>query len=522
MAQAIEKTVTTIPARLSRFTDMPLSAPIKRKVAAYARVSTDHEEQQSSYEAQVSYYTDYIQSRTDWEFAGIFADEGISGCSIKGRQGFQAMIEEALNGGINLIITKSVSRFARNTVDSLSTIRKLKEHNVECYFEKENIWTFDSKCELMLSILSSISQEESRSISENVTWGHRKRMADGKVSVPFGRFLGYDRGEHGELIVNEKEAETVREIYRLFLSGLTPHGIGKELTSRGIPTPGGKVKWTASTVKSILTNEKYKGDALLQKTFTPDYLTKKTKKNDGQIPQYYVENSHPAIVTPEMYDAVQAEMERRQATKTRYSGVDILASKIICGECGSFYSPKVWHSTDQYRRVIYQCGHKYKGEHRCSTPNLTAETIKAAFVRAFNEMISNKNEIISNLRKSISIISGTSELDAQMSVAKDEMAFHADVIESLIAENARIAQDQTEYNKKYQLAMERYEAARSQYEVLAARVAEEHRKQRAVETFIKNVRDLGVITEFDEDLWGLLVDRVVVNGKDDIRVEFKK
>lgn len=522
MAQAIEKTVTTIPPRLSRFTDLPLTATVKRKVAAYARVSTDHEEQQSSYEAQVNYYTEYIKSRTDWEFAGIFADEGISGCSIKGRQGFQAMIEEALNGGINLIITKSVSRFARNTVDSLSTIRKLKEHNVECYFEKENIWTFDSKCELMLSILSSISQEESRSISENVTWGHRRRMADGKVSVPFGRFLGYDRGEHGELIVNEKEAEIVREIYRLFLSGLTPHGVAKELTSRGIPTPGGKVKWTASTVKSILTNEKYKGDALLQKTFTPDYLTKKTKKNDGQIPQYYVENSHPAIVTSEMYDAVQAEMERRNACKTRYSGVDILASKLICGECGSFYSPKIWHSTDQYRRTIYQCGHKYRGTCRCSTPNLTAETIKDAFIRSFNEMISNKNEIISNLRKSISIISDTTELDAQMSAAKDEMAFHADIIESLIAENARIAQDQTEYNKKYQLAMERYEAARSKHEALAAQVAEEHRKQRAVETFIKNVRDLGVITEFDEDLWGLLVDRVIVNGKDDIKFEFKK
>ena len=244
MAQTItaEKTVTTILPRLSRFTDLPLTATVKRKVAAYARVSTDHEEQQSSYEAQVNYYTEYIKSRTDWEFAGIFADEGISGCSIKGRQGFQAMIEEALAGNINLIITKSVSRFARNTVDSLSTIRKLKEHNVECYFEKENIWTFDSKCELMLSILSSISQEESRSISENVTWGHRRRMADGKVSVPFGRFLGYDRGEHGELVVNEEEAEIVREIYRLFLSGLTPHGIGKELTARHIPTPGGKEK----------------------------------------------------------------------------------------------------------------------------------------------------------------------------------------------------------------------------------------------------------------------------------------
>jgi len=521
MAQAIEKTVTTIPPRLSRFTDLPLTATVKRKVAAYARVSTDHEEQQSSYEAQVNYYTEYIKSRTDWEFAGIFADEGISGCSIKGRQGFQAMIEEALNGGINLIITKSVSRFARNTVDSLSTIRKLKEHNVECYFEKENIWTFDSKCELMLSILSSISQEESRSISENVTWGHRRRMADGKVSVPFGRFLGYDRGEHGELIVNEQEAEIVREIYRLFLSGLTPHGIGKELTSRGIPTPGGKVKWTASTVKSILTNEKYKGDALLQKTFTPDYLTKKTKKNDGQIPQYYVENSHPAIVTSEMYDAVQAEMERRNACKSRYSGVDILASKLICGECGSFYSPKVWHSTDQYRRTIYQCGHKYKGC-KCSTPNLTAEAIHAVFIRAFNELITNKNEIIRNLRESIDLASDMTELESQRDSANNEVLFLADIVQKLIAENARIPQDQNEYNKKYSTAMERYEATKAAYDNIIAQIAEKNKRVQRMQTFIKNVQELGVITEFDEELWGVLVESVTVYSKDDIRVEFRK
>lgn len=517
----MEKTVTTIPARLSRFTDLPLTATVKRKVAAYARVSTDHEEQQRSYEAQVNYYTEYIKSRTDWEFAGIFADEGISGCSIKGRQGFQAMIEEALNGGINLITTKSVSRFARNTVDSLSTIRKLKEHNVECYFEKENIWTFDSKCELMLSILSSISQEESRSISENVTWGHRRRMADGKVSVPFGRFLGYDRGEHGELVVNEEEAEIVREIYRLFLSGLTPHGIGKELTARQIPTPGGKVKWTASTVKSILPNEEYKGDALLQKTFTPDYLTKKTKKNDGQIPQYYVKNSHPAIITAEVFDAVQTEMKRRQGTKSRYSGVDILASKLVCGECGSSYRPKVWHSTDQYRRTIYQCGRKYKGC-KCSTPNLTAEAIHAVFIRSFNEMVVNKNEIISNLRENAANSSNMKELISKRDAARDEMAMLADIGQNLIAENARIAQDQKEYAKKYQLAMERYEAAKSKYEDLAAQITEKHRKQRAVETFIRNVRELGVITEFDEMLWGLLVESVTIYSKNDIRVEFKK
>jgi len=513
--------VTKLPATISRFTDAPLTSTVRRKVAAYARVSTDHEEQQTSYEAQVTYYTNYISGRDDWEFVKVYADEGISGCSTKGRIGFTSMIEDALAGKINLIITKSVSRFARNTVDSLSTIRKLKEHNVECYFEKENICTFDSKCELLLSIMSSISQEESRSISENVTWGHRRRMADGKVSVPFGRFLGYDRGEHGELVVNEEEAEIVREIYRLFLFGLTPHSIAKELTARHIPTPGGKVKWTASTVKSILTNEKYKGDALLQKTFTPDYLTKKTKKNDGQIPQYYVEGSHEGIVTAEIYEAVQTEMERRLGCKSRYSGVDILASKLICGECGSFYSPKVWHSTDQYRRVIYQCGHKYKGERRCSTPHLTAEAIHEAFIRSFNEMIKNKNEIIANLRESIRIVSDTAELEAQRDAAKDEMAFHADMIENLIAENARIAQDQTEYNKKYKTAMERYEHAESNYNSIIAQIAEKHKRAEAMESFINNVKNLGVITEFDEELWGLLVESVTVFSKDDIRVAFK-
>lgn len=514
--------VTKLPATISRFTDAPLTECAKRKVAAYARVSTDHEEQQSSYEAQVSYYTSYINSRDDWEFVKVYADEGISGCSTKGRLGFQTMVEDALAGKINLIITKSVSRFARNTVDSLSTIRKLKEHNVECYFEKENIWTFDPKCELLLSIVSSISQEESRSISENVTWGHRKRMADGKVIMPFGRFLGYDRGEDGRPVVNESEAETVREIYRLYLSGSTPYKIAQLLTSKNIPTPAGKQKWAPSTVRSILTNEKYKGDALLQKTFTTDYLSKKVKKNSGQIPQYYVEESHPAIIPPEIYEAVQAEIERRSRKKSRYSGVDILASKVVCGECGGYYSPKVWHSTDQYRRTIYQCGHKYKGEHRCSTPNLTAEAIKDAFVKAVNEMVQNKDEVIANLKAGIEVASDMTELERQRDELGADMSLLADIIEQLITENARIAQDQTEYNKKYKKAMERYETAKTAYEAIIAQIAEEHKRIQRMQAFIRNVQELGVITEFDETLWGLLVDSVIVHEKDDIRVEFKK
>ena len=194
------KTVRVIPATINRVTLEPISSTAKRKVAGYARVSTDLEEQQSSYEAQVSYYTNYIKSRDDWEFVDVYTDEGISATSTKHRDGFQRMVEDALDGKIDLIVTKSVSRFARNTVDSLSTIRTLKEHGTEVYFEKENIWTFDSKGELLLTIMSSLAQEESRSISENVRWGQRKKAADGKYTLPFERFLGYDKGKNKLLL----------------------------------------------------------------------------------------------------------------------------------------------------------------------------------------------------------------------------------------------------------------------------------------------------------------------------------
>ena len=348
--------VTVIPPSINRTTRQDISAPTRRKVAAYARVSTDFEEQLTSYEAQISYYTNYIQRNPDWEFVKIYTDEGISATSTKHREGFNSMITDALDGKIDLIITKSVSRFARNTVDSLTTIRKLKEYHVECFFEKENIWTFDSKGELLITIMSSLAQEESRSISENVTWGQRKRFADGKVSLPYAHFLGYRKGADGLPEIVPEEAETVRYIYQRFIDGLTPYKIANELTAQGIPTPCGKEKWSASTVKSILTNEKYKGDALLQKKFTVDFLTKKQQINEGQVPQYYVENSHPAIITPEEFDFVQSEFQKR--CMKPYSSTSIYATKIICGDCGSYFGAKVWHSNSKYRRVIYQCNSK--------------------------------------------------------------------------------------------------------------------------------------------------------------------
>ena len=221
-ARATSPRVTVLPATRNRFTTAPIASVQKRRVAAYARVSTDSDEQLTSYEAQVDYYTHYIKERPDWSFAGMYADEGISGTNTRRRDGFNQMITDALAGKIDLIVTKSVSRFARNTVDSLTTVRKLKEKGVEVYFQKENIYTLDSKGELLITIMSSLAQEESRSISENVTWGCRKRFADGKVSMPYKNFLGYRKGENGEPEIVPEEAEVVRRIYRLFLEGQTP------------------------------------------------------------------------------------------------------------------------------------------------------------------------------------------------------------------------------------------------------------------------------------------------------------
>ena len=300
----------------------------KLRVAAYCRVSTEEDNQASSYELQVQNYTKMIQENDEWEFAGIFADEGISGTSTIHREQFLMMIEKCKAGEIDLIITKQVSRFARNTVDSLITVRKLKEKGVEVYFEKENIYTLDSKGELLITIMSSLAQEESRSISENVTWGQRKRFADGKVSFAYSRVLGLDKGPDGRIVVNPQEAETVRLIFGLFLEGLSPHSIAAELTRRGIKTPGGKDVWNQQTVRRMLSNEKYKGDALLQKEFTVNFLNKKTKKNEGEVPQYYVEGNHEAIIPPAVFDNVQVLMQSRGKGSRRNSCVSIFS--IIC------------------------------------------------------------------------------------------------------------------------------------------------------------------------------------------------
>ena len=501
------RAVTVIPATINLHSQAPMVAAGKRRVAGYARVSTDSDEQFTSYEAQVDYYTRYIQNNPEWEFVAVYTDEGISATNTRRRDGFNQMISDALAGKIDLIVTKSVSRFARNTVDSLSTIRKLKENHIEVYFEKENIWTFDSKGELLLTIMSSLAQEESRSISENVTWGQRKRFADGKVSLPYKQFLGYEKGPDDIPVVVEEEAKIVRCIFALFMAGKTPYLIAKALTADGIPTPAGKSKWGTTTVASILTNEKYKGAALLQKKFTIDFLDKKMKVNEGEVPQYYIEQSHQPIIDPEEFDKVQTEFVRRKGLGHRYSGNSIFASRIVCGDCGSFYGSKVWHSNSKYRRIVWQCNRKFKSEEKCRTSHLLEEDIKARFLVAFNKLLNGRNTLLEDCRIMQSHLTDCSAIDVELEELRQEIEVVTELTQRCIQENARNAQSQEEYTERYNGYVTRYDAAKAKLDAL-----QQKKERRLAEAeniggfmFARSERDCK-LTEFDEGLWLAVVD----------------
>lgn len=505
------RTVTVIPPSITPMTHLTNTQLYKLRVAAYARVSTDSDEQFTSYEAQIDYYTQYIQRNPEWTFVKVYTDEGISGTNTKRRAGFNEMIEDALAGKIDLIVTKSVSRFARNTVDSLVTIRKLKEKGVQVYFEKENIYTFDGKGELLLTIMSSLAQEESRSISENVTWGQRKRFADGKVNLPYKNFLGYRKGADGFPEVVPEEAVIVRRIYSRFMEGLTSGAIAKELTADGIPTPSGKLRWQSSTVESILKNEKYKGAALLQKCFTVDFLTKKKKINEGEVPQYYVEHSHEPIVSPEEFDKVQSEFNRRKQLGRQYSGKSIFATRIVCGDCGSFFGPKVWNSNSKYRRVIWQCNGKFQGEKKCSTPHLDERTIKDGFLAAFNQLLGDKERILDDCRLMQNTLTDCEGIDSQIAELEQEIEVVTELTKRCIAENARASLSQTEYNTRYNVLLQRYNTASVNLENLQKTKADRENKADAIGDFIFRVQELDALTEFDEKLWLTTIEKVTVH-----------
>lgn len=499
-----------------------MSQTHKRRVAAYARVSTDKDEQITSYKAQVDYYTKMIRNNEDWEFVDIYADEGITGTSTKSRKRFNQMIDDAVAGKIDLIITKSVSRFARNTVDTLVNIRKLKDAGVECFFEEQGIWTFDSTGELMITMLSSIAQEEARNISENVTWGHRKRFEDGKVLMSYKHFLGYDRGEDGKPVINPKEAETVRQIYRWFIEGKTPFMICKELDAQGIKTPGEKKKWQRSTVISILTNEKYKGDALLQKSFTVDFLTKKKKVNEGEIPQYYVEGSHPAIIDPKEWDYVQAELARRKIIGKAYSGTSVFSSRLVCADCGEFFGLKVWHSTDAYRKEIWRCNRKFDGETQCTTPHLITEQIQNLFLQAYNELMQDRTQVIADCAVMRDALLDTSGIQAQIAKVDAELEVTAALVAAVVKENATLPQSQEEYQKKYAALEEQFTAQKKKRTALEEKIEERKARAHELDLFIDALTENDLIlSEWDEQLWLTLVEKGTVLPDGSINFLFK-
>ena len=516
------KSVTVIPATIHPLTKLPTASFQSRRVAGYARVSTDSDEQFTSYEDQVDYYTKYIQSRQEWQFVGVYTDEGISALNTKKRDGFNRMVADALDGKIDLIVTKSVSRFARNTVDSLTTVRKLKDAGVEVYFEKENIWTLDSKGELLITIMSSLAQEESRSISENVTWGQRKRFADGKVSIPYGQFLGYRKGADGLPEIVPEEAEIVRNIYRMFISGMTSNAIAKRLTTQGIPTPGGKTVWQRATVESILRNEKYKGSALLQKTFTVDFLQKKMKVNEGEVPQYYVEHSHEAIIAPEEWERAQLELTSRK-NNTRRSRCDSpFSRKLICGDCGEYYGSKVWHSNSMYRRTVWQCNAKYGEDKHCNTPHLHEDDIKQYFIQALSELLTDRDALLDDLRTVKAELMDVSAIGTEELAVVQELDVVAEMIRKLINENATSALAQSDYAARYNALVEKYETLQIRYDDLQQK---KQRKSMQAEKVSSSMFALGAVDlldiRFNDELWNTVIDHVTVCADEQLIFRFK-
>lgn len=515
------KNITVIPARQSNIMEGLPGLINKRKVAGYARVSTDKDEQQNSYDAQVSYYTDYIKRNPEWEFVEVYTDEGISGTSTKHREGFKRMIADALNGKIDLILTKSVSRFARNTVDSLTTIRQLKDKGVEVYFEKENIYTLDSKGELLLTIMASLAQEESRSISKNITWGKRKSMADGKVSFAYSSFLGYDMGADGHLYIVEEQAEIVRRIYDEFLAGGSPYDIARNLTRDNIPTPMKKTKWQDSTVRSILQNVKYRGDSVLQATYVEDFLTKKVKKNRGELPKFYVSQNHPPIIPPEKFEMVQEEFRRRKEGGP-YTCISPFSGRIVCGDCGGFYGRKVWHSNSSYRSYAWHCNNKFTRRKYCNTPSVKEDALERCFVEAFNNLLARKDEIAQNYEMCMDAITDDTAYRTRLAeVDTICQGLSAKMHDNLTRESRLVddCEDSRPLKKERDEITAEYEILQKEYQELNSKIALCAARKVQVRGFLELLKKQGtVLTEFDPLIWQAAVNYMVVN--EDCTVKF--
>lgn len=384
-----------------------------KRVAAYCRVSTDKEQQEHSFETQKAMYTDMIMMKPNWQMAGIYADEGITGTIAKKRPDFMRMIEDCRKGKIDLIITKSVSRFSRNNLDCLLYVRELKEMGIPIIFEKEGINTLQVSSELLITLFSGLSQAESESISMNVKIGKRQSLKNGNVPFSYKSFLGYRKGADGKPEIDEKQAVIIRRIFSEYLAGKSLLNIAKDLTADKIPTARGKTNWSSARVQSILTNEKYKGDALLQKTYIVDCISKKSKKNNGELPMYYIENNHPAIIERSVFDRVQEEISRRNSkkkvkqigTKTelgKYSSKYALSEILYCGNCGTPYRRCTW-SKNGKKKIVWRCISRLDyGKKYCKdSPSIEESVLHNAISEAITKKAQMENADADRIRRHI-------------------------------------------------------------------------------------------------------------------------
>lgn len=395
------KNITVIPGRMEGEGRFDIRNPIpaldtgkeKVRVAAYCRVSTEYEEQQHSFQNQVEYYESYVAENPNYELVDIYGDEGKSGTGCKWRKEFNRMLDDCRAGKIDMVITKSISRFARNTQDCLEFSRELKGLGIPVYFEKENICSMGGMGELFFTILSSLAQEESRNISENVRWAYEAQFRKGKVVVDAKRFLGFDKDKEGNLVINEEQAMIVRRIYSEYMSGYSETQIAKRLNANGINGIYGKPSWMGKTIRQVLTNEKNKGDLLLHKTYVKDYLSKTSYENTGQCPKYYVKDDHEAIIDKDMWEATQLEIERRERFRKdhdikciRYHDeLDPFQGRVVCGECGDIYIRSSKEAMD--------CRKTVRGGF-CVNREIKMEELKRLFNEAWQHIVSKRDTLM--------------------------------------------------------------------------------------------------------------------------------
>lgn len=533
-ATARKKNISVIPPQPEYDRNIKVQYKALR-VAAYCRVSTLLEQQEGSYEAQISYYTEKIKSNPNWKLAGIYADDGKSATNTKKRDDFNTMIEDCMAGKIDMVITKSVSRFARNTVDCLQNIRKLKERNIPIFFEKEGVNTMESAGELLITILSSQAQEESRNLSENTRWGLMRRFENGIISVNHNKFMGYTKNEDGDLVIVPEEAEIVRQIFRLYLEGNSYSQITKQMEADGVLTATGRSEWCASVIEKMLGNEKYMGDALLQKTYTVDFLTKKRVKNTGIVAQYYIEDNHEAIIPKELYYRVQEEKARRASLnksaatrrakkeKSKFSSKYALSDIMICRECGKPYRRQVW-SKDGLKSAVWRCENRLKnGTKYCKhSPTLKEEVLNEAVMTAINSVVENEGDFVGAFRENVIRVIGNystksvpTEYDEKIDKLQSEML-------ALIEENAKKGIVTEDFDEQYQKISEEIKTLkRLKLNAVREQKKAENFEQRvsAVDTCLK--KTTYEVREFDDDLVRRLLQTIRVINEDTLEIQFK-